>query len=112
MTFYDHDQRHNSASRFLWRAVLDTPSINIDLSLSNALSSKKASNLHIYEYKGTDWLFRTCVFNFSDAYLTVEYHANMMNETYTNEHKMECTNLSNTKPPYPLKAYAACLDST
>lgn len=46
----------------------------------------------------------------SDAYLTVEYHGNMMNQTFNIHHKEKC-NEYRIQKPVPLKAFAACLDS-
>ena len=40
----------------------------------------------------------------------VEYHSNMINETYTAEHAATCETLK-AEYPIPLQAYASCLDS-
>lgn len=47
---------------------------------------------------------------FSDAYLVVEYHANMKNQSYVATQLENCSNLR-SESPTPLDAYASCLDS-
>ena len=47
---------------------------------------------------------------FSDAYLVVEYHANMKNESYVATQLENCTDLR-SESPTPLDAYASCLNS-
>ena len=47
---------------------------------------------------------------FSDAYLTVEYHNNMMNASFVALQSDLCASLKN-QTPIPLEAYASCLDA-
>lgn len=47
---------------------------------------------------------------FSDAYLTVEYHGNWMNQSFNTHHEQMCLDLKNSTP-IKLKAFAACLSS-
>lgn len=47
---------------------------------------------------------------FSDAYLVSEYHSNMVNASYMEQHEQECERLT-VERPYPLQAYASCLDA-
>lgn len=47
---------------------------------------------------------------FSDAYLVVEYHSNMQNDSYVDTQANECHVLQ-AQSPIPLQAYASCLDS-
>ena len=47
---------------------------------------------------------------FSDAFLVVQYHQNMENESHVQMQADECRHLKN-ETPVPLQAYASCLDS-
>ena len=47
---------------------------------------------------------------FSDAYLVVEYHSNMMNASFVATQSELCASLKN-QTPIPLEAYASCLDA-